>query len=423
MNKGVELRLIIHKILNDIIKQSKNYDISFIKYKVSNNFERDRSFIKNVCLNSMRYQFHTKKIIKKYIKKRTKTNEMLLLISSITQIVFLNFKEYAVIDSTVEIAKRLKIYPGFINAILRKISEDKEELSKIKINFSDLPMWFIYYTKNLNENEKKIFLENFIEEPDLHMVFKNKNLCLQFKEKLITTSEISGFLKDKKRIEDIDYYDDGIWWIQDFSSFYPISKITHDIEKKKCIDLCAAPGGKSFQILAKNNKITLNDINKSRIKRLKKNLDRLNFKTKIYNFDALKINSKEKYDFIVIDAPCSSVGTIRKNPEIFFRLKDPNLKSLISVQKNILKKASTLLNHKGVILYMVCSFLEIETTSLIEDFLGKNTNFQLDRSYFKENNNEYDKLLKNNYMLTLPTKIKNFNIDGFFAVYLRKIDR
>jgi len=422
MNKGVELRLIIHKILNDIIKQSKNYDISFIKYKVSNNFERDRSFIKNVCLNSMRYQFHTKKIIKKYIKKRTKTNEMLLLISSITQIVFLNFKEYAVIDSTVEIAKRLKIYPGFINAILRKISEDKEELSKIKINFSDLPMWFIYYTKNLNENEKKIFLENFIEEPDLHMVFKNKNLCLQFKEKLITTSEISGFLKDKKRIEDIDYYDDGIWWIQDFSSFYPISKITHDIEKKKCIDLCAAPGGKSFQILAKNNKITLNDINKSRIKRLKKNLDRLNFKTKIYNFDALKINSKEKYDFIVIDAPCSSVGTIRKNPEIFFRLKDPNLKSLISVQKNILKKASTLLNHKGVILYMVCSFLEIETTSLIEDFLGKNKNFQLDRSYFKENNNEYDKLLKNNYMLTLPTKIKNFNIDGFFAVYLRKID-
>ena len=422
MNKGVELRLIIHKILNDIIKQSKNYDISFIKYKVSNNFERDRSFIKNVCLNSMRYQFHTKKIIKKYIKKRTKTNEMLLLISSITQIVFLNFKEYAVIDSTVEIAKRLKIYPGFINAILRKISEDKEELSKIRINFSDLPMWFIYYTKNLNENEKKIFLENFIEEPDLHMVFKNKNLCLQFKEKLITTSEISGFLKDKKRIEDIDYYDDGIWWIQDFSSFYPISKITHDIEKKKCIDLCAAPGGKSFQILAKNNKITLNDINKSRIKRLKKNLDRLNFKTKIYNFDALKINSKEKYDFIVIDAPCSSVGTIRKNPEIFFRLKDPNLKSLISVQKNILKKASTLLNHKGVILYMVCSFLEIETTSLIEDFLGKNKNFQLDRSYFKENNNEYDKLLKNNYMLTLPTKIKNFNIDGFFAVYLRKID-
>ncbi len=422
MNKGAELRLIIHNILNDIIKQSKNYDISFIKYKVSNNFERDRSFIKNVCLNSMRYQFHTKKIIKKYIKKRTKTNEMLLLISSITQIVFLNFKEYAVIDSTVEIAKRLKIYPGFINAILRKISEDKEELSKIRINFSDLPMWFIYYTKNLNENEKKIFLKNFIQEPDLHMVFKNKNLCLQFREKLITTSEISGFLINKKRIEDIDCYDDGIWWIQDFSSFYPISKITHDIKKKKCIDLCAAPGGKSFQILAKNNKITLNDINKSRIKRLKKNLDRLNFKTKIYNFDALKINSKEKYDFIVIDAPCSSVGTIRKNPEIFFRLKDPNLKNLISVQKNILKKASTLLNHKGVILYMVCSFLEIETTSLIEDFLEKNTNFQLDRSYFKENNNEYDKLLKNNYMLTLPTKIKNFNIDGFFAVYLRKID-
>ena len=65
---------------------------------------------------------------------------------------------------------------------------------------------------------------------------------------------------------------------------------------------------------------------------------------------------------------------------------------------------------------------DIDRQSLSNKYLRKNTNFQLDRSYFKENNNEYDKLLKNNYMLTLPTKIKNFNIDGFFAVYLRKID-
>ena len=70
------------------------------------------------------------------------------------------------------------------------------------------------------------------------------------------------------------------------------------------------------------------------------------------------MNTKEKYDFIIIDAPCSAIGTIRKNPEIFFRKKEPDFKNLIKVQRNMLQKTTEIINDGGVILYMVCSFFK-----------------------------------------------------------------
>ena len=115
-------------------------------------------------------------------------------------------------------------------------------------------------------------------------------------------------------------------WIQDFSSpFFPINNINIKNIKEKNIDLCAAPGGKSFQILSLNKNIIMNDKSKNRIELIKENLDRLKFKTEIFNYDVLKLESKEKYDFIILDAPCSALGTIRKNPEIFFKKRGLNL--------------------------------------------------------------------------------------------------
>ena len=92
-------------------------------------------------MNTMRYIFHTKQILNLY-RKKSNIHEEILLCTAITQIVYLDFKDYAVIDSTIEVAKKFKIYHGFVNAILKKISKDKFDLVKIEINFEVLPSWF-----------------------------------------------------------------------------------------------------------------------------------------------------------------------------------------------------------------------------------------------------------------------------------------
>ena len=145
---------------------------------------------------------------------------------------------------------------------------------------------------------------------------------------------------NKKEIESKKSFIKGDWWVQDFSSFFPINNIIFKNQNLKLLDACAAPGGKAFQLLSKNLKVTLNDKSKRRIQTLKSNLNRLKFNPKVLNKDFIKFDKNEKFDFIIIDAPCSAIGTIRKNPEIFFKSKIPDFDGLNNLQQNMLEKAA-----------------------------------------------------------------------------------
>ncbi len=420
MNKGIDLRLTIYNILYNIHKYNMKMDDPFLKDKKTTFNERDLAFINNVCLNSMRYKFHANKIIKKYAERKTKLRETILLHSAITQIVFLDFKDYAVIHSSVEVAKLLKMSHGFINACLRKISKNKKKLESTSINFFDLPLWFRKESENLNDFQKKDFLKNFFKEPSLHILFKEQKYLLNFKESITRTSKTSGFLNNRKKVEDISSYKKGHWWIQDYSSSFALNNIDESLINKSCLDMCAAPGGKSFQILSRGKKLVLNDNSIKRLEKLKENLRRLNLKAKILNQDFRNLKNDYKYDFIILDAPCSSVGTIRKNPEIFYKNKEPNFNNLLKIQKLMLQKAASILNNNGIILYMVCSFLKIETLDQIDFFLKQNKNFFL-YNFNVDNKNIFTKnLINNNLMITVPTKIGEHGIDGYFSAYLKK---
>ena len=188
MIKGVKIRFEIHNILFSIYKFNKTLNNSLIKKQINKQKKEDIAFLYNVTLNSMRLHLHCLKIIDKFIKKKLRDQEKILLISAITQIVFLNFKEYAVINCSVEIAKKLKLYPGLINATLKKIAKNKNDLKQIKINFSDLPLWFQKKTSFMSDYEKKQFLENFHKEPNIHIVFKDEKKLQKFEDKLFKTS-------------------------------------------------------------------------------------------------------------------------------------------------------------------------------------------------------------------------------------------
>ena len=421
MMKGLKIRFEIHNILFSIYKFNNTLNYSSIQKQISKQKKEDISFLYNVTLNSMRLHIHCLKIIDKFIKKKLRDQEKILLISGITQIVFLNFKEYAVINCSVEIAKKLKLYPGLINSTLKKIAKSKNDLKKIKIKFIDLPLWFQKKTSFLSAYNKKKFLENFHKEPDIHIVFKDEKKLKEFENKLLKTSKISGFLIDEKNFQNLNSFINGDWWVQDFSSFLPIYNFEEINQNEIFLDACAAPGGKSFQILSKKSNVTLNDKNKNRIQTLKSNLKRLRFRAEILNKDFIQFDNNKKYDVIIIDAPCSAIGTIRRNPEIFFKNKGPDFKQLLSLQENMLEKASCLLNMNGFIIYMTCSFLKIETFDQVEKFLKLNNNFLSVDFKLKENKSDYSKLIQNNFMITIPNIIFNYNIDGYFAAFLKKI--
>ena len=422
MNRSTKTRYAIFQILIEVFKKNRNFETVFNQKIIEFNFNKNEiSFINNVCLNSMRKSIHCKIILNKFIKTKLKTNEFILLSSAIVQILFLNIKPYAVVNETVNVSKKIKVFPGFINAILKNIIKNINNLKKIELKLTDFPKWFVDEINKSENVNPYFFIDTFHKQPSLHLVFKSENCLNNFEEKHTKSSTKSAFVEVKKKISDIDNFKEGDWWVQDFSSMIPLA-INNKIKNYNILDICAAPGGKAFQILS-NNKVILNDINKKRILKLKENLSRLRFNPEIKNLNALDFIEDKKYDIVLVDSPCSSIGTIRRHPEILFKSEKPNFVKLNQIQKNLLKKSSKLVKNKGKIIYMVCSFFHSETIKIIKKFLKENKNF----SIVKYNQNSKLLDIKNliteeGYFLTLPTKYKNYYIDGFFSVQLIRND-
>ncbi len=421
MRKSVKVRIKIFDILNEIHQKNKNFDDSFLylvqKFELN---DQDKSMIYNIVQNSIRNYLFINKILNNFLQKRTSSKIKILLLCAITQILYLDFKDYAVTNDTVEIAKIKKLNPGLINALLKNIIHNKNQINKKEFSQSSVPLWFVKSLKKNKLNLKEI-IENISEEPSLHLVFKNKNLLESFEEDYEKTTDLSVFIKNRKQIKNLKNYEKGHWWVQDLSSMLPIY-LSPEIKLKKILDMCAAPGGKAFQTISLNNDVTLNDVSHKRSKILRANLKRLNFSNEIINFNALDFSEEKKFDVIILDAPCSGVGTLRRNPEILFKNKSPDLDFLTKIQKNLINKASKLLNKNGLIIYMVCSFFYDETKDIKYRFLKENRNFS-QLTYKLGSHDKFKQFLDNDGdIFCIPSKHRNYMVDGFYSVKFIKND-
>ena len=415
MKKSVKIRKIIFEILYNIHQNNNNFEESLSLF--TKNFsinEQERSMVYNVVLNSIRSNFFISSILNNYLKKRTSFKIKTLLLSAITQILFLDFKGYAVTNDSVEVAKIKKLNPGLINSLLKNIVNDIDKINKEEVDQLSIPAWFINKIKR-NKISLNSFVRSVSREPSLHLVFKNEKYLNEFKEEKIKSTETSAFITNKTRVREIENYTEGHWWVQDFSSMLPIY-LSDEFRSKEIIDMCSAPGGKAFQALSLKNTVTLTDISKKRINILKDNLMRLKFNTNISHVDALDISEKKLYDIVILDSPCSGIGTIRRNPEILFKKNSPNFNRLANIQENLIKKASKIVKKKGILIYMVCSFFYEETKDIKKKFLVENKNFTQCR--FKLNKKkELNKFIDNEGdFYTIPREFENQMIDGFYGV-------
>ena len=188
------------------------------------------------------------------------------------------------------------------------------------------------------------------------------------------------------------------------------------------LDLCAAPGGKTAQLISLGAKVTSIDNNKKRLFRLEQNLKRLNYKAIIRNTDIRNFSTQKTWSKIILDAPCSSTGTLRKNPEIMYQKKESDIVSLSKLQSDLLDTAWDLLKEDGTLIYCTCSLEKEEGENQIESFIKRKKNSLLDEI----NTSEIDKKLnvsnQNKWLRIFPNSLnyKGGN-DGFFIARIKKI--
>ena len=401
---------------------------------IKNNIgEKDLPFVNMLALTSLRKWNSLNKILNNLLTKKIPNKHRFakyLILLAISEILFLNTPDYAVINETVKNVKYScgKILSGLANALLRKVVNQKEIfLDKIK-NYSNIPDTFIPILDGYSEDIINKISKMISVIPPLDITVKDNQSL--WTEKLNATILPNGSLRifDNVQVSKLEGFNDGKWWVQDAASSLP-AMLFENIENKKVIDLCAAPGGKTAQILLKGANVTALDISEKRLITLQENMKRLGFdKIKTIAIDALDFmnNSNEKFDAVLLDAPCSATGTFRRHPEVLHIKNTEDVKKSAELQKKLLRTCKNILNVGGTLIYSVCSISKQEGENQIENFLKEEKCFEIvpikeaDISTFGQWEDNF--ILSNGMLRTLPCyENEKKGIDSFFICKMKRI--
>lgn len=304
-------------------------------------------------------------------------------------------------------------------------------MSKID-DISNIPNWL---EKNLSKsygaNELKKISKIITQEPELDIKIKNKYIKSKDWETILDGKFIDTDIirvKNKGRINNLPFFKDGLWWVQGISSSLPVKCLktlyqSDKLNSKMILEIGAAPGGKTAQLIDYGFKTRSIDISAIRAEKLKENLSRLNYNTDFKCLDFLNYSDDVIYDAVLLDAPCTASGLMQKKPEILIKNKTEDLESLIKKQRKLIEKSSRHLKNGGYLVYCVCSIFSKEGKEQIENFLKKYKNFSLVTP--DDDIKKYGKLLNNSMLLITPKQnyfTKNLVgiIDGFFIAILKK---
>ena len=164
----------------------------------------------------MRKNIHCKIILAKFIKSKLKTSEFVLLLSAITQIIYLDIKPYGVVNDTVNVAKKVRVFSGFVNAILKKTANNIKDLTKVSVKLNDFPRWFVRELNKTDYINLNSFIDTYHKQPNLHLVFKSQHYLDNFNLQHTKTSKNSTFLNVRSKVNEIKNFNKGEWWVQVF---------------------------------------------------------------------------------------------------------------------------------------------------------------------------------------------------------------
>ncbi len=411
--KIIDERQLACNLVEDVLRdktflESASSSSNFIKM-LTHTYFRNKVYIDNVLKQKIRKPL-PEKAFSAYV----------ILSLGITELLFLNTPAYAVLNSYVELIKsgKLNHLKDLTNAVLRSCQNlDKENIPCQTSNWLTLELIRDYGTDLSLKIIKSLTLE-----PCLDLSVKSDALLWAEKLNGIFLDEQTVRLtKPSLNIIDLNGFNEGAWWVQDFAASLPV-KLMGNIKDKNILDMCAAPGGKTFQLLNKGAKVTALDKSAKRLKKLNENLKRLNLQPQeIVCIDAKEYQKEAQFDIVLLDAPCSATGTVRKHPELPFIKNEKDADELQKTQVSLLKNAASLTKSNGFIYYCTCSLNKDEGENLILSFLKENSNVKLYPLNIKDNNLQ-SFITKEGMLRALPFYMEESGgMDGFFIAALQKI--
>lgn len=322
------------------------------------------------------------RILKPYLRK-SPPPAVLNILRLATVELCLGGDAHGVVNEAVSLVQRngrTRAFGGLANAVLRKVS--REGVAKwAELRVPHLPKWLRGPLREAYGAEvvQRIEAAHFAGAPiDVTPRADAELWAERLKGELLPTGSIR--LAEGGQVSAMPGFKEGAWWVQDAAAALPVRGVG-DVAGLSVLDMCAAPGGKTLQLAAAGANTTALDVSEFRLERLRENLDRMQLSADIVVGDAFGY-AGGPFDAIVLDAPCSATGTIRRHPDLPVARKGEEIGELIALQAAMLDHALGLLKPGGRLIFCTCSLIPDEGECQIEDALERHTGLHVDRDAF-----------------------------------------
>lgn len=391
---------------------------------------RDAAFARLIVLTVLRHRGELGAVISRFVERWPNEGERLeaILLSGAAQLLILETPPHAAISLAVDLARRHRTtgrYAGLVNAVLRRVGREGAAIrASLDPVASNIPQWIKdRWIAAYGEERARAIAEACLSEAPLDITARSDPEV--WVEKLSAELLPTGTLRlvGRGRVDALPGFADGAWWVQDAAAALP-ARLLGATPGMRIADLCAAPGGKTLQLASAGADVTAVDQSPERLALVAENLKRTALRATLVASDVRAFAPAEPFDAVLLDAPCTATGTIRRHPDILYLKRPDDVAALAKLQAELIGRAITLVKPGGMLVFCTCS-LEPEEGSDHARRLGSDDRLEPWPIAAAELGVEPDCVTEEGWLRTLPchmarATLATSGLDGFFAARWRR---
>ena len=402
-------------LLGEMLREHQTLDEAIAHHPLTGS-EPDQKFARSLVLTTLRHVGQVDALLKHYIDKPLPAKRMGItnaLRLGVVQLLVLGTPSHAAVNETVTLVKKGRdaALAGLVNAVLQKITREQPSLPG---PIHNLPIWLrTRWEKTYGKETVAAIAQVAAARAPLDI-----NTRSDMPNATRLDHQMIRMPADHAEVESLAGYEEGAFFVQDVAASYP-ARLLGDVKGLRVLDICAAPGGKTAQLMQAGATVTALDRSGARLKTLAINMNRLGHRVEVVEADALQWQPPAAYEAILLDAPCSATGTWRRHPEVVHLLREGDMAELVALQRDILARAWSWLKPGGKLVYCVCSLERDEGEAQAEWFLQHQSDARL--LPVDASTEIPAECVTQGYVRTLPSHLaEKGGMDGFFAACFTK---
>jgi 16S rRNA (cytosine967-C5)-methyltransferase len=440
---GLSARAAAQAILEQVLRKRRPLDDALAAVLSTAELDsRDAGFARAIATETLRRLGQLQALIQTFMPKRPPEHRagptLEILLAGACELLFLKVSPHAAVDAANELAagdSKAVHFKPLINAVLRRIAREGESVTAAqdapRLNTPDW-LWSRWRDAYGEEIARAIATAHLNTPPlDIHVKATGNRQSpvgetgsnTRSADCLLPTAEtLPGRivrLREFGRIEALPGYAEGDWWVQDFAATMPV-RLLGDVRGKTVIDLCAAPGGKCAQLAAAGANVIAVERDSVRMSRLRENMARLHLEAELVEADLRDFIPRERAPFVLLDAPCSATGTIRRHPDLPWIKSAADVNACADAAAELLDAAADMVAPDGILVFAVCSLEPEEGPEQARAFVARHSEFRREAIQASELFGMAE-LICDGDLRTLPCQLaEQGGMDGFYAARFRR---